>query len=127
MLVSIDDIQSATGIEVPEDEGGQVEFLIRSAVAAVEGYLGYAVEEPVPDAVMVVVVTRMVARLLGRRSRDAPTGITGDMFVAGSFTRQRQFASGSNDGGVWLSAQDKIMLKPYKTPQAVRSVPYRGF
>lgn len=126
MLVSIDDIQSATGIDVPEDEVGQVEFLIRSAVAAVEGYLGYVVSEPVPDAVMVV-VTRMVGRALGQEESGAPTGMTGDMFVAGSFTRQRQFASGSNDGGVWLSAQDKTMLKPYKKRQAVRSVPYRGF
>lgn len=126
MIVTIEDIESATGLEVATEDEPQALFLIRSAVAAAEGYLGQRIPDPAPDA-MVVVVTRMVARALGQEKAGTPTGMTGDMFVAGSFTRQRQFASGSNDGGVWLSAQDKIMLKPYKRRQAVRSVPYRGF
>lgn len=124
MLVSIDDIQSATGIDVPEDEGGQVEFLIRSAVAAVEGYLGRNVPDPTPDAVKIV-VTRMVTRAL-TADPNTPSGMTGEMNVAVSFTRQRQFSAGANDGGVWLSSQDKIMLRPFKQRRCVCSYPYGG-
>lgn len=126
MIVTIEDIEAATGLEVTAEDEARVSFLIRSAVAAVEGYIGAPIPDPAPDAV-VVVVTRMVARSLGQESDGTPTGMTGDMFVAGSFTRQRQFASGSNDGGVWLSAQDKVMLRPFRRRGVIRSVPYRGF
>lgn len=126
MIVTIEDIEAATGLEVTTEDEARVRFLIRSAVAAVEGYIGAPIPDPAPDAV-VVVVTRMVARSLGQESDGTPTGMTGDMFVAGSFTRQRQFASGSNDGGVWLSAQDKVMLRPFRRRGVIRSVPYRGF
>lgn len=126
MIVTIEDIEAATGLEVTAEDEARVSFLIRSAVAAVEGYIGAQIPDPAPDAV-VVVVTRMVARSLGQESDGTPTGMTGDMFVAGPFTRQRQFASGSNDGGVWLSAQDKVMLRPFRRRGVIRSVPYRGF
>lgn len=126
MIVTIEDIEAATGLEVTTEDEARVRFLIRSAVAAVEGYIGAPIPDPAPDAV-VVVVTRMVARALGQESDGTPTGMTGDMFVAGQFTRQRQFASGSNDGGVWLSAQDKVMLRPFRRRGVIRSVPYRGF
>lgn len=124
MIVTIEDIEAASGIEVPDEDQERVEFLIRGAVAAVEGYLGRNVPSPPPDAVLVV-VTRMVARAL-TASPDTPAGMTSEMNVAVSFTRQRQFASGSQDGGVWLSSQDKLMLRPFKARRGVTSVPYRG-
>lgn len=125
MIVTIEELETRLGDGIPADAVAQVQQLILDATSVVEGYIGQMVTGPAPDAVRSV-VGRMVARALGQESDGTPTGMTGDMSVAGPFTRQRQFATGSNDGGVWLSSQDKLMLRPFKKRRGVRSYTYGG-
>lgn len=125
MVITIEELEVRLGGEIPADEVQSVEQLIMDATSVVEGYIGQSVAAPAPDAVRSV-VGRMVARALTAEETGAPSGMTGDMVVAGAFTRQRQFSAGSNDGGVWLSSQDKIMLRPFKKRRGVRSFTYGG-
>ncbi|MGP5931626.1 hypothetical protein [Corynebacterium glyciniphilum] len=125
MIVTIEDIERRIGEEIPDDERDRVEDLIGDATSTVEGHIGQRVAPPAPDAIERV-ICRMVTRALGVSDGENPVGMSGEMFVAGSFTRQRQFTAGSQDGGVWLSSQDKIMLRPYRKRRGIVSVAYGG-
>lgn len=127
MIVTIEELETRLGEDIPEDAVAQVRQLVMDATSVVEGYIGQRVGDPVPDAVRSV-VGRMVCRALGQESGDAqaPVGATGMMNVAGSFTRQLQWSSGSTDGGVWISSQEKLMLRPFKKRRGVCSYQYGG-
>lgn len=126
-MVTIEDIEARLGEDIPEDVVAKVQILIEDAVSTVLGYIGREIPDPMPDAIRAV-VGRMVVRALKQSDGgvDAPAGATGMMNVAGSFTRQINWAAGANDGGVWLSSQDKIMLRPYKRRRGIQTVPYDG-
>ena len=125
MIVTIEEIERRIGEKIPDDERARVEDLIGDATSTVEGHIGQQVTPPAPDAIKRV-IGRMVARAMSVSDGDAPVGMSGEMFVAGQFTRNRQFTAGSQDGGVWLSSQDKIMLRPYRKRRGVVSVAYEG-
>lgn len=125
--VTVEDVAAALGaeVDVPDDAVDQVNILIANALAMVRGYLHpVKVEEPLPDEVRQVVV-RIVVRYLTRGKGGAPENATGMMNVAGSFTRQVNFASGASDGGVWMTKQDRVMLRPLKRRgRGIESVDY---
>ncbi|MEY8565201.1 hypothetical protein AALF15_01340 [Corynebacteriaceae bacterium 7-707] len=123
--VTVEDVAAALGAEVPDDAAEQVNILIGNALAMVRGYLHpVKVEEPLPDEVRQVVV-RIVVRYLTRGKGGAPENATGMMTVAGSFTRQVNFASGASDGGVWMTKPDRVMLRPLKRRgRGIESVDY---
>lgn len=124
MLVTIADVERRMDAGIADDAREMVEDLIGDATSAVEGYIGQRVDAPAPDAVKRVIL-RMVKRSLATGDKES-TGVSGEMFVAGSFTRQRQYATGSQDGGVWLASQDKLMLRPYKKRRGAVTVAYEG-
>ena len=126
-MITIEDIEDRLGEDIPEDAAPKVQILIEDAAATVHGHLGQPIPVPVPPAIRSV-VGRMVVRALKQGEGDAvaPTGATGMMNVAGSFTRQINWSAGANDGGVWLSSQDKIMLRPFKRRRGIQSMPYDG-
>lgn len=125
MLARIEDVEASLGEDVPGDMAGRVESLLGQARSVIEGYLYPAVvPEPVPAAVVDVAV-RMVVRALEAKNSGVETGVSGLMNVAGSATQQRQFSSAASDGGVWMSRQDRLMLRPFRRRHGITSVQYR--
>ena len=61
-----------------------------------------------PNAAKVVAM-RVVSRAFD--AGDVPAGATGQNFGAGPFSMSTSFESGSTNGGVWLSKQDRILLR----------------
>lgn len=126
MIVTIEELETRLGDDIPEDAVAQVRQLVMDATSVVEGYIGQRVTEPAPDAVRSV-VGRMVCRALGQDGESTvPQSVTGMMNVAGQVSRQLTFSAGSTDGGVWISSQEKLMLRPFKKRRGVRSYTYGG-
>ena len=65
---------------------------------------------PVPAAVRVV-CARVAARAVSRGLSSAPVGAESQSFTAGPFSTNQSFGSNSNAGGVFLTAEDKRMLR----------------
>ena len=126
MFASIDDVEASLGEDVPEDAAGRVESLLGQARSVIEGYLYPAVvPEPTPSAVRDVSV-RMVVRALEAKNSGVETGVSGLMNTSGPATQQRQFSSAASDGGVWMSRQDRLMLRPFRRRHGIASVTYEG-
>lgn len=125
MVASVSDVEDALGESVDEADLRRVESLLGQCRSVIEGYLHPAVvPEPVPVAVRDVAV-RMTVRALEAKNSGVETGVSGLMNVAGSATQQRQFSSAASDGGVWMSRQDRLMLRPFRRRHGITSVQYR--
>lgn len=110
MTVTLADVRDRLGSDVEFDEQRAL-GLIDEATVLVESYVG-ALPEPTPRAA-VVVISRMVARVL-MVPQDVPYGASQQQTTAGPFSRSVSFASGSTTGGPWLSAADRLALRPLR-------------
>lgn len=119
-LATPEDVRAALGRDLSASETERVEFLLSRASGLVVGYTGQDFEPaPYPDAV-VAVVASVVARLL-QQEVASPVGVESTTEAAGPFSRGYKFAGGSS-GEVWLSAADKLILKPYRVGGGLTSV-----
>lgn len=120
LLASRADVLARMGDrDLDQVDDSRTTALLEEASALVEGYLR-RVPEPVPDAVRLV-VARMVTRAL---SRGEGIDAAADSFSqqAGPYSVTTHYASDSLGGGVWLSAQDKLALRPFRRFNGVVSV-----
>ena len=112
------------------EESTYIDAQIAEAQALVVGYVGtdFSTLAAIPGAVTIV-TSRMVTRVL-----EAGAGGSTQQQAAGPFSTS--FVSGSTSGNPWLTAADKIALKPYRlnggmVSVALRSdrdvVPYTGY
>ena len=115
-LAEASDVVELLGRPLTQTEGTQVDALLREASALVIGYTGpieldagVLVPEPIRG-----VVARMVARVL-QQSGMAPVGVESGSLSAGPFAQSVKWAAGASSGGPWLSASDKLALRPYRS------------
>lgn len=115
------DVESALGRELTEAEEARVASLLAEASALIVGHLGNDPSDPgpIPDPVTLV-AARMVARVLGQ---NAAVGVEGTTEQAGPFSQTVRLGSGTTTGAPWLTAVDKVTLRPYRTGGGFRSVP----
>ncbi|AWR15527.1 hypothetical protein [Corynebacterium diphtheriae] len=111
MLATLSDVEARLG-ELLDDDADvrRAEGLLAEASALVVGYIGHR-PEPVPDAVALV-VSRMVARVL-EAPEDAGFNAESASYTAGPFSQNVKFSAGASGGSPWLTASDKVMLRPY--------------
>ena len=109
-MFSIEEFAQANDIPLEEISESRFEWLLREAEAVIRSYRP-ALPEHVdewPNAAKVVAM-RVVSRAFD--AVDVPAGATGQNFGAGPFSMSTSFESGSTNGGVWLSKQDRILLR----------------
>ena len=109
-MFSIEEFAQANDIPLEEISESRFEWLLREAEAVIRSYRP-ALPEHVdewPNAAKVVAM-RVVSRAWD--AGDVPAGATGQNFGAGPFSMSTSFESGSTNGGVWLSKQDRILLR----------------
>lgn len=112
------DVEARLGRVATEAEEARLPSLLDDASAVVIGYTRKDFEPaPYPDAV-VGVVAKMAARALGR------SGSAG-----GEFTEQQnagpfgvRYSSASSEADVWLTAADKLALRPHRQGGGLISV-----
>jgi len=114
------DVEAALGRDLTFDEVASVSVLLEEASDLLIGYLGCE-PDPVPDAVKRV-CARMVARVFEQASSGAAFGATGTQQTAGPFSQSVQFAAGTTYHAPWISATDKVVLRPYRCGGGFRSV-----
>lgn len=120
VLASSADVVARLGRPLTTDETARVDGLLEEASVLVEGWMR-CVPDPVPAAVKIV-VSRMVARVFATAAGDADPGVSGMQATMGPFTVNRSFSSDATSGGVWLTRQDKTMLRPYGCRNRVGNV-----
>lgn len=99
--------------------------LLDEASDLIIGFLGCDPSDPGPTPGPVVrVVARMVARVIERGTSGADEATQVGQTV-GPFSQQVSYADGTRSGGPWLSASDKMRLRPYRCGGLV-SVPLAG-
>ena len=109
-MFTLEEFAEANDIPVDEVSPKRLEWLMREAEAVIRSYRP-ALPEHVdewPNAAKVVAM-RVVSRAFD--AVDVPAGATGQNFGAGPFSMSTSFEAGSTNGGVWLSKQDRILLR----------------
>lgn len=122
LLASLDDVADRLGRPLTPSDGN-VEALIEEASVKVASFVRQ-VPDPVPDAVRVV-ASRMAARAItaaGSTGSDG-VGVQQVSVTAGPFGVTRGYTPDATAGGVWLSGQDKDVLRPFRQPSRAVSVP----
>lgn len=110
MLADVVDVVARLGRNLTPDETARVSGLLEEA-SVMAGEWMRCVPDPVPDAVRIV-VSRMVSRVfaVGETAEPAVTDVQATM---GVFQVNRRFSADASSGGVWLTRQDKAMLRPH--------------
>lgn len=111
MLADAEDVVARLGRNLTSDETARVSGLLDEA-SVMAGEWMRCVPDPVPDAVRIV-VSRMVARVLAVAGDVPEPAVTGVQANMGPFTVNRTYLSDATSGGVWLTRQDKNMLRRY--------------
>ncbi len=119
MLASPDDVETRLGRPLTVEETERVDGLIAEASALVAGWL-CRTPDPVPGEVAIV-TSRMVARALTPPAGADP-GVTNTSATMGPFAYTRAYSPEASSGGVWLTRQDKTILRRFARRGAVRSV-----
>lgn len=120
-LAASPDVVDRLGRPLTTDETTRVTGLLDEASALVSGWLG-CTPDPVPDAVKIV-VSRMVARVFATDSAGGPEpGLSSLQATMGPFLVNRGYSSDATSGGVWLTRQDKVMLRPFRCRGRVENV-----
>lgn len=109
-MFTLEEFAEANDIPVGEVSPKRLEWLMREAEAVIRSYRPALPEltDEWPNAAKVVAM-RVVSRAFD--AADVPAGATGQNFGAGPFSMSTSFESGSTNGGVWLSKQDRILLR----------------
>ena len=117
------DVEARLGRVATEAEEARLPSLLDDASALVIGYSRQDFE-PAPYPTPVTgVVARMVARVLSQG--EITPGLESTTEAAGPFSRGFKYGGGSS-GDVWLSATDKMMLRPYRVGGGLTSVQLVG-
>jgi hypothetical protein len=117
------DVEAALGRVLSASEVERVEFLLARSSGLVIGYTGQDFEPaPYPEAVTSVAAS-VVARLF--QQGEIPVGLESTTEGAGPFSRGYKYGGGSS-GEVWLSAADKLILRPYRRGSGLTSVQLVG-
>lgn len=102
------DVEARLGRTLTEAEEARLPGLLEEASVIVADYYGCPIDpDDIPDKI-VIVVSRMVARVL-----QAPAdsdGIESTQMSAGSFQVTRNFSNRGEGGGPWLTRADKKLL-----------------
>ena len=109
-MFTLEEFAEANDIPVDEVSPKRLEWLMREAEAVIRSYRPALPEyvDEWPNAAKVVAM-RVVSRAFD--AGDVPAGATGQNFGAGPFSMSTSFEAGSTNGGVWLSKQDRILLR----------------
>ena len=109
-MFTLEEFAEANDIPVDEVSPKRLEWLMREAEAVIRSYRPALPEhtDEWPNAAKVVAM-RVVSRAFD--AVDVPAGATGQNFGAGPFSMSTSFEAGSTNGGVWLSKQDRILLR----------------
>lgn len=111
------DVELELGRALSEAEAARAPRLLSKASAAVIGYTGQDFEpSPYPEAV-VGVVAEMVARVLAQAALGP---VMPEQQSAGPFSVR--YPTAVTSGGVWITAADKLALRPYRLGGGVTSV-----
>lgn len=110
-LAASPDVVARLGRPLTTDETARVTGLLDEASELVRGWMR-CVPDPVPDAVKIV-VSRMVARVFAAGSSGVEPGVANKQMTAGVYGITRAYSADATSGGVWLTKQDKTMLRPY--------------
>ena len=114
------DVEAVLGRSLTDAETARAESALVRASALVLGYTRAEFDCPAPDAV-IAVVADMAARVL-TTSAAVPPGV--EQHTQGPFTVR--YASSASSGGPWLTAAEKIMLRPYRAGGGLTSVQMVG-
>ena len=109
-MFTLEEFAEANDIPADEVSPKWLEWLMREAEAVIRSYRP-ALPEHVdewPNAAKVVAM-RVVSRAFD--AGDVPAGASSLNTSAGPFSMSTSFESGSTNGGVWLSKQDRILLR----------------
>ncbi len=121
MLATADDVAARLRRDLTDDEANWVDGLLEQASILVEAYCGQEFVDPVPAAV-VTVVSQVAARALGNKAE----GQTGYQAAAGPYSVNTTYTPDASSGGVWMTKQDRLMLRRYRIGGGVFSVDMSG-
>ena len=107
---TVSDVTDRLTMEPDRDDRRFIRAMIDEATVAIDAYMGSHVGDDVPSAVRVV-CARVAARAVSRGLSTAPVGAESQSFTAGPFSATQNFGSNSNGGGVFLTGEDKRMLR----------------
>ena len=109
-MFSIEEFAEANDIPLEEISAKRFEWLLNEAEAVIRAYRPALPESTSdwPNAAKVVAM-RVVSRAF--EAGDVPAGASSLSTSAGPFSTSTSFESGATNGGVWLSKQDRILLR----------------
>lgn len=108
-------------LRIPPDEEPRFYVLVEESIDLVQGYLGSDLRklDEIPGPIQRVVQRMVIRSLLQLDSTDGvPTNAINATDAAGPFSRSYGFESGTTSGGVWLTNQDKVALRPWTRGKA---------
>lgn len=118
-LATVDDVVARLERALTTAETARADGLLEEASALVIGHLGCdptdtSVDPPVVPGTVVLVVSRMVARLFEREAAaQVSAGAESVTEQTGPFGRTLRYGSGTTSGTPWLAKGDKVMLRPW--------------
>lgn len=115
---TVSDVETRLGRTLTAGEASRAGALLDDAALLIDSYIGEQTVEPYPPAV-VAVSANMTVRALS--AGPAAVGMESGTEQTGPFARTVRYVPGAGDGGVWLSSQDKVMLRPLRG--STRSIP----
>lgn len=122
-LATVADVEVRLGRQLSASELPSVEALILDAETLVVGYCRQEFDPVTCPTAVVVVIARMAARVV--KQGDIVPGLESATEGAGPFSRGFKYGGGSS-GDVWLSAADKMMLRPHRKGGGLASVQLVG-
>jgi hypothetical protein len=114
-----DDVETSLGRSLTSAEADQVDGWLTDAALLIDGE-GYTYTGTVPT-VFERVSVNMVIRALRADGVVAP-GAASNQWQAGPYGGTVTFTQQASSGGVWLSAADRMMLRPYRGASGMTSV-----
>lgn len=115
-----DDVEPALGRSLTDAETDQADGWLEDAALIIDGE-GYTYTgDTAPDAFLRVSVN-MVVRAVKAAAAVTP-GAQSQQEQAGPFGRTVTYTASASTGGVWLSATDRAMLRPYSSGGGMVSV-----
>lgn len=109
-MFTIGDFAEANQIPVEDVDEARFGWLLTEAEALIRAYRpGLPEDVNAWPQSAVVVAMRAVSRAYG--AGDLPVGASQQQVTAGSFSHSTTFSSDSTSGGVWLTKQDRVLLR----------------
>lgn len=116
-LATETDVQARLGRVLTAAEAERVPGLLVEAEALVTAFVGRPVTPS--DEVVPIVESRMAARAL---QSATSAGVTQAQQSAGAFSVGMSYSVDAQGGGVWLSSQDKMLLKSLGRAASMQSI-----